>query len=106
MLRVKTVEDPICFEWDEGNSQKNWIKHKVSVQEAQQVFFDEKKIVYKDVPHSVDEDRYIVLGKTEAAQVLFVVYTLRGSKVRIISARKANRKEVLLYEKENSVAKI
>ena len=103
---MKTIEKPLGFEWDEGNREKSWIKHKISAQEAQQVFFDEHKIVYKDVPHSVAEDRYIVLGQTESAQILFVVYTLRGEKVRIISARPANRKEVLLYEKENSAAKV
>jgi uncharacterized DUF497 family protein len=106
MLQVKTIEEPISFEWDEGNSQKSWIKHKITAGQAQQVFFDMKKIVYKDAPHSRGEERYIVLGKTEAAEVLFVVYTLRGKHVRIISARRANRKEVLLYEKENNVAKI
>ena len=88
------------FEWDTGNTNKN-IKHKVVDTEAEEVFFDQNKVVYKDVLHSRKEIRYILLGKTKTKRLLFVVFTKRKNKIRIISARVVNKKEVFLYEKKS-----
>ena len=86
------------FEWDEGILFKNWEKHSVSHLEAEQVFFNQPLLVYSDDQHSESENRWYVLGKTDAQRPLFVVFTLRGTKIRVISARDMNRKERKIYE--------
>jgi uncharacterized DUF497 family protein len=86
------------FEWDEGNIKKNWERHGVSHIECEEIFFNKPIIVKKDELHSKREDRYFVLGKTDTGRMLFVVFTLRGNKIRIISARDMNRKEKKIYE--------
>jgi hypothetical protein len=86
------------FEWDEGNIKKNWEKHRVSHIECEEIFFNSPIIVSGDVPHSKSEDRYFVLGKTDTDRLLFVVFTVRGAKIRVISARDMNRKERTVYE--------
>jgi uncharacterized DUF497 family protein len=87
------------FIWDKGNKDKNWIKHKVTNEECEEVFFDQDKKILKDVKHSQKEVRYILLGKTKKGRLLFVVFTIREVKIRVISACDLNRKEVALYEK-------
>lgn len=87
------------FEWDSGNVGKNK-KHGVENSESEEAFFDERKIVLRDPLHSHGEERFILLGRTKREKLLFVVFTRRGSKLRIISARRVNRKEVYLYEKK------
>jgi hypothetical protein len=86
------------FEWDEGNIKKNWERHRVSHIECEEIFFNRPIILRKDEPHSASEDRYFVLGKTDAGRLLFIVFTLRSNKIRIISARDMNRKEKKIYE--------
>jgi uncharacterized DUF497 family protein len=86
------------FEWDEGNVRKNWEKHRVSHIECEEIFFNNPIIIKRDEPHSTREDRYFVLGKTDTERLLFIVFTLRGTKIRIISARDMNRKEKRVYE--------
>jgi uncharacterized protein len=86
------------FEWDEGNIRKNWERHRVSHIECEEIIFNRPIIVKKDEPHSTSEDRYFVLGKTDAGRLLFTVFTLRANKIRIISARDMNRKERKIYE--------
>ena len=97
MLRLP---DPIAFEWDEGNRDKNREKHGVSASEVEEVFFDANKRAYPDPVHSLTEPRSIIVGKTKQGRLLFVVYTIRDRKIRVISARDLNKKrEVDLYEK-------
>lgn len=86
------------FEWDGGNTGKNK-KHAVEDTQSEEVFFDERKVILKDTLHSGKEERFILLGKTKRGRLLYVVFTRRGKKIRIISARELNRKEVPLYEK-------
>lgn len=87
------------FEWDKGNIGKNK-KHKVEDKEAEEVFFDENKVTFRDIIHSTeDEERLRIIGKTKKSRLLFIVFTKRGEKIRIVSARDINRKEVPLYEK-------
>jgi hypothetical protein len=97
MLKVKRVKS---FLWDKGNIDKNWIKHKVKNTECEEVFFDKKKVQFKDVLHSGKEERFILLGKTKKDRLLFIAFTLGGDKVRVISARDINKRERKLYEKE------
>ena len=93
------VTEAIQFEWDEGNREK-LKKHGVGNREVEEAFFDTEKRIYKDVFHSTEEERFILLGKTKTKRLLYVVFTYRNRNVRIISARNINNKEVHLYEKE------
>ncbi|OGF75946.1 hypothetical protein A3H65_04465 [Candidatus Giovannonibacteria bacterium RIFCSPLOWO2_02_FULL_45_14] len=89
---------PLEFEWDKGNQGKNLLKHVVSDEECEEVFFDERKKILKDVLHSGKEERYLLLGQTKEKRILFIVFTIRKNKIRIISARDLNKKELKLYE--------
>lgn len=91
-------KDALEFEWDGGNIGKN-LKHRVEDKEAEEVFLDEDKVIYKDKLHSLLEERFIVLGKTKKDRLLYIAFTKRKNKVRIISARDINKKEVQFYEK-------
>jgi uncharacterized protein len=95
------LPEPLQFIWDDGNREKNWIKHQVTQLEAEDVFFDAQKKVATDVLHSTaNESRYILLGCSRTGRLLFVVFTIRDNSVRVISARDAHKKERLLYEKQ------
>ncbi len=98
MYIFKDVEG---FEWDEWNRHKSLEKHNVAAEEAEEVFFDENKVIAADAKHSDKEDRFILLGKTKKGRLLYIVFTLRKKRIRIISARSVNKKEVVLYEKAN-----
>lgn len=88
------------FDWDTGNSNKNKRRHDVDDWECEEVFFDQQKVVLKDKLHSVTEDRYILLGKTKQERLLFIVFTRRHERIRIIFARDVTKKkEIQLYEK-------
>ena len=96
------LPDPLRFEWDDGNKDKNWLLHRVSTTEAEEVFFDANKKLARDIIHSTDhEKRFILLGKTRLGRLLIVVFTIRDENIRVISARDLNRKERPLYEKGN-----
>ena len=88
------------FDWDDANREKNWKKHKVSYLEAEQIFFNQPVYVFKDDKHSEKESRWYCLGKTNQARKLFVVFTVRNSKIRVISARDMHKKEREIYEKK------
>ena len=95
------------FEWNEGNEQKNWIKHEVKAEEAEEPFFTEERLVAEDKLHSTEQEtRFILIGKTRERRMLFIVFTIRKEKIRIISARDADKKEVLLYEKALESTKV
>ncbi len=96
---MKIFKEPEEFEWDQGNRDKNLLKHRVTDEECEEVFFDTKKRVLKDVLHSNHEVRHILIGQTKRQRVLFVVFTTRNQKIRIISARDLNKKERSLYGK-------
>ena len=70
------------------------------------VFFDKHRFIFKDEVHSQNEERLRILGKTKRGRLLFVVFTKRGARIRIISARDINKKEVDLYEKKAKTAKV
>ncbi|MFO1303706.1 MAG: BrnT family toxin [Burkholderiales bacterium] len=89
------------FEWDAGNARKN-DKHGVSSSEAEQVFFDARLLVAPDSRHSQVEPRLHALGSTIEGRLLHVTFTVRaeGTRIRVISARDAHRKERHGYESE------
>lgn len=93
------LKDPILFEWDKNNQDKNYDKHQVSTTEIEEVFFDKNHKLAKDLFHSRDEDRYLIIGETKKYRKLYIVFTLRKNKVRIISARDLNKKEYKLLGK-------
>ncbi len=85
------------FKWNKGNFNKNWLKHKVTNKECEESFFDRKRKIYKDKFHSDNEQRYILLGLTKKHRLLFISFTKRGSKVRVVSARPMDKKELRFY---------
>lgn len=96
---MKILKGPLEFEWDKGNIDKN-LKHKVKDKEAEEPFFDQDHKTFKDELHSKGEERLRIIGKTKKGRLLFIVFTMRGKKIRIISARDISQKEVYLYEEE------
>ena len=89
------------FEWDVNKAAKNLDKHRVDFAEAATVFDDPVFITVVDDEHSADEERYITLGLSAQGQLLVVAHTDRASRIRIISARRATRKEELFYAEQN-----
>lgn len=94
-----TVEHPEfdSFDWDNGNKDKNQ-KHGVQNWECEQLFFNEPLVILDDPKHSLAEERFAAFGKTDNGRRLIIVYTIRGSSIRVISARDMNRKERDFYE--------
>jgi len=85
------------FDWDKGNLEKNWILHQVNKSECEQVFFNKPIVIGEDIKHSNREKRWFLLGQTDLKRLLFVVFTLRGKLIRVISARDLNKKERKIY---------
>ena len=87
------------FDWDENKNRINLEKHGITFQEASTVFFDDRAILFDDPEHSIDEDRFLLLGMSETAKVCIVCHCYRESDtvIRIISARQATRKEEQRY---------
>lgn len=88
------------FEWDADKARDNIEKHDVTFEEATTVFNDPFFIIYKDPDHSIGEQRYIIIGESEAYRYLIVSYMERGTRTRIISARELDPKERRAYEKK------
>ena len=87
------------FQWDQHNEVKNWERHQASVAECEEVFFNVPLVVQDDPKHSQREPRFYCLGHTDAGRLLFVVFTIRGTLIRVISARDVSRKEREVYRK-------
>lgn len=92
---METTVNELNFVWDDRKAKSNKIKHGVSFSTATKVFFDKNRIERFDAEHSEYEDRWQVIGM--AGDVLFVVYTERSEKIRLISARAANDEERKIY---------
>lgn len=90
--------DPVGFDWDEGNSGKNWATHDVADFECEELFFNQPLIVRPDPEHSTREARFYALGVTDQSRPLFVAFTVRQNLIRIISARDMTRRERRIYE--------
>lgn len=100
---MKVLPKPLEFQWDKGNINKNIKKHGVTDKESEEIFNNKPLLVSLDKKHSTQKElRYHALGKTDKEIVLFLSFTIRGRKVRIISARKASRKETKKYAKKET----
>jgi uncharacterized DUF497 family protein len=94
------VPQIIEFDWDQWNVQKNEIKHGVSRLEAESAFYDAGYMMFEDIRHSTSrEARYLLYGRSLENRVLMVGFTVRGARVRVITARPASRKERRIYTK-------
>jgi len=95
------------FEWDPTKAKQNLKKHEVRFEQASEIFLDPLAISIFDEEHSADEDRWITLGKDRAGKLLVAIHTFseKGEDaclIRMISARKATRKEIKQYEGDKS----
>ena len=89
------------FDWDEGNSQKNWDKPYVHMLECEEVFFNQPLFVLEDSKHSSTEQRYYSLGKTDTDRLLFIAFAIRKNKIRVISARNMSKNERKKYNEKS-----
>lgn len=94
--KIKLIE----FDWDKGNIDKNWLRHKVDFKECEEVFFNKPLKTFYDIKHSQKEDRFVALGLTNKDRKLYIIFTIRNYKVRVISVRDMSRKERRLYEQK------
>lgn len=86
------------FEWNPTKAANNLVKHGISFEEAVTIFSDPMFVTVVDYDHSQDEERYITIGLSGYARLLMVAHTDRSGQIRIISARKATKKEEYFYE--------
>ena len=100
MAVCEELHDRVGFEWDDGNQDKNWRKHRVTDAECEQIFFNQPLIALEDVEYSRSEPRFYALGQTAARRLIFVVFTVRDELFRVISARDMTRRETRRYQRE------
>jgi uncharacterized protein len=101
----KVLEKIVGFDWDSANT-LHIARHGIDIKDAEEIFFDENKAIKDDIKHSTGEKRFIIIGKNTKDKLLYQVFTIRENKIRVISSRKINKKEVFLYEKKSSRTKI
>src|SRR3989344_3809008 len=87
------------FEWDENNQNKNWLGHKVTNDECEDVFYNEPLVIFLDQKHSAQEKRFVAYGITDQKRKLTIIFTMRKNRIRVISARDQSKKERRTYEK-------
>ena len=95
----------ISFEWDDNKNVINSKKHGIDFQEAQSVFFDENGLLISDPDHSEFEERFILIGMSNKAELIIVSHCYRNNEeiIRIISARKATKNEYQQYKEANDL---
>jgi uncharacterized DUF497 family protein len=86
------------FEWDKNKAEKNLGKHRISFDEAKTIFDDPLYVDFYDVDHSAEEERYLIVGRSNRERLLIVSYTEREDSIRIISAREVTKSEREAYE--------
>ena len=100
------VKKKMHFEWDFGNVSHLWERHQVRPFEAEESMKELNAIKGPDESHSQTEVRFSVIGKTRKGRILFLVFTLRNNRIRVLHARNTKRKEAKIYEEKISSAKI
>lgn len=100
MLKNINKLKPIKFDWNKGNIDKNLEKHKVNFRECEEIFFNKPLKTFYDIKHSQKENRFIALGITDKGRKLYIAFTIRNKKIRVISTRDMSRKERKLYEQK------
>lgn len=99
-LKMKILPEPITFNWDKGNIDKNEKKHRVSRKEIEEPFQNQPIYIFEDEKHTTNsEKRRGIYGFTNNGRLLSLVFTLRNNCVRIITARDMSKKERSSYEK-------
>lgn len=98
------MDNCVGFDWNDDNVDKNWERHGVTPEEAEDVFFNEPLIVAGDVRHSGREKRYYALGQTAIGRTLFIAFTMRARLIRVISVRDMNRREEEEYRRHEKTA--
>ena len=93
----KLFNSCIGFEWDKGNSEKNWAKHQVLKSECEQIFFNKPLVVTDSHKQGLVEKRWYLLGRTDLDRKMFIVFTIRNNLIRVISARDMSKKEREIY---------
>ncbi|MEK9151634.1 MAG: BrnT family toxin [Patescibacteria group bacterium] len=94
----KILSQADSFDWDKSNQDKSLGKHSVTPKESEEVFFHRPLLIASDPRHSEKEKRYLALGQTAQKRQLFLAFTYRSKKIRIISARPMSRRERKNYE--------
>jgi uncharacterized protein len=102
-MNLNVLTGVVGFDWNEANIE-HIAEHDVTPDEAEEVFSDEDNVQNEDIEHSIIEKRFLIIGKTEKGRLLYQIFTRRGDKIRVISSRDINKKEVQLYEKKVSRA--
>ena len=96
------VHDCRGFEWDDGNVGKIWDRHEVAPGECEQVLLARPLVAASKAEHSPSESRYYALGRRGLGRRLFVVFTVRGDLIRVISARDMSRQEREVFRRAES----
>ncbi len=98
---MNVLPQPIAFEWDKGNIDKNLKAHNVTNQEAEEAFINEPVFSFQDDKHSSPSEKLgMIWGSTKKGRRLTIIYTVRNNIIRVISARDMNKKERREYEKK------
>ena len=99
MLDLRAI---IGFEWDTGNVEKSRAKHQVSVQEAEEMFLNGPEVL-ADAKHSGREERWLAFGHTDEGRLLACAFTVRDTRLRVISIRPMSRRERKWYAEKNPI---
>ena len=99
MASPDPLAECIGFDWDEENASKSWERHRVTPEEAEDLFFHDPLVVPSDARHSQTERRYQALGQSGRGRLLFAAFSVRRKLVRIISVRDMNRRETEEYRR-------
>jgi uncharacterized protein len=97
MTETAAIPEFEGFDWSGGNAEKNWERHRVTPEEVEQVFFNTPLLAGSDDEHSQQEKRFYALGQTDEGRELFVAFTMRAKRLRVVSARDMSRKERRVY---------
>ena len=97
---MKIFPEPKSFDWDEGNINKNWDKHRVHHLECEEIFFNEPIVTKVEKRGVSQEERVSALGVTNEGRFLFVIFTIRRGRTRVVSARDMNKKERKIYHEK------
>ena len=100
-MKIDTLSGVVEFDWNEANI-THITNHNVTPEEAEEIFSDKNNVLIEYIKHSQLERRLLIIGKTQKGRILYQIFTRRGNKIRVISSRDINRKEIKLYEKKTS----
>jgi uncharacterized DUF497 family protein len=99
------LREAVGFDWDDGNVEKNWTKHAVRFTECEEVFYRAPLVAPAPAParRGPGEERFVARGETALGRLLSIIFTFRGDRVRVISARDMSRRERQEYSQREEV---